>query len=122
MKILVIDDSATARALTIKELSNIGYSDIIQAVDGTDGFEKLKNNPDVEVIFLDQEMPHMTGLEFLKKLRQELKRTDIPVALVTTLDDADFKLEAAMNPDLDYFINKPVNNQSLIRFFSSIGL
>lgn len=67
MKILVVDDSSTFRAIAKNELSKGGH-EIIEAVNGQDALDKLALAP-VDLITLDVEMPVLNGYETFVKLR-----------------------------------------------------
>ncbi len=82
MKILVVDDSSTMRRIICNSLKQIGQEDTVQAEHGADALAKLKENPDIELILTDWNMPMMDGFEFLTHVREENKT--IPVIMVTT--------------------------------------
>jgi len=78
MKILIVDDSATARMVLRKAIPD-AYSPVIQeAVDGRDGLEKFRSFlPDLT--FLDLTMPVMDGFEALEILHREFPRSLIAI-------------------------------------------
>ena len=65
--ILVVDDSASMRQLVTFALKSAGY-DVIAAVHGKDGLEKLKACK-VDMIVTDLNMPEMDGIELIKNVR-----------------------------------------------------
>ena len=81
MKILIVDDSTTIRQQVNFTLTKDGFQ-VIEAVDGLDGIEKLKENPDVKLIISDVNMPNMNGLEMVEKLH-EIGNT-VPIVMLTT--------------------------------------
>ncbi|MFA6988514.1 MAG: hybrid sensor histidine kinase/response regulator [Candidatus Gastranaerophilaceae bacterium] len=81
--ILVVDDSITTRILEKNILKAAGY-DVSVAVNGLDALTKL-NSEKFDLIVSDIEMPEMTGLELLKRIKQNKKYKDLPVILVTSL-------------------------------------
>lgn len=82
-KILVIDDEADFLDLIKIRLEATGY-DVITALNGQEGLDKIKNEkPDV--VFLDIIMPGMDGLEVLKKIRQDNKT--LPVFIITVFSE-----------------------------------
>ena len=83
-KILVIDDSETVRQQVRQALATAGYN-IVEAVDGVDGLEKLRGagEGDVALALCDVNMPRMNGLEMLEKLAKEGGRRP-PVIMLTT--------------------------------------
>lgn len=82
MKILIVDDFATMRRIMKNILKQIGFSNIIEADDGTTAFEELKKTT-VDLIISDWNMPKMTGLDLLKNVRQTDGLKDIPFLMVT---------------------------------------
>lgn len=102
MKILVVDDSSTMRRIISNTLTNLGHEDIVQAVDGQDALVKVDENPDLEFVFSDWNMPNMNGLEFLKKFRE--KNKGIPFVMVTTESEKESVVEAIKNGASNYVV------------------
>lgn len=70
MKILITDDSKVMRQIVARTLRQAGFDghDIVEAVDGSDAFDKVQSEqPDL--VLSDWNMPRMTGIELLDKLR-----------------------------------------------------
>ncbi len=82
MKVLVVDDFATMRRIMKNILKQIGFTNIIEADDGTTALEELKNNS-IDLIISDWNMPKMSGLELLKTVRGSSDFKDIPFLMVT---------------------------------------
>ena len=80
-KILVIDDSETIRQQVKHALASTGY-EIVEAVDGIDGLEKLRAVTDLDLALCDVNMPRMNGLDMIA----EVQRTGpkIPILMLTT--------------------------------------
>ena len=79
--ILVIDDSETIRQQVKQALAATGY-EIVEAIDGVDGLEKLRARNDLDMALCDVNMPRMNGLDMIT----ELQRTGpkIPILMLTT--------------------------------------
>ena len=86
MKILIVDDLASNRALLDKIIrSNLSY-DTILATNGTDALARMSSQtPDL--ILLDVMMPVMNGYAFLKELRAHEHWKSIPVVVTTSTGD-----------------------------------
>jgi len=82
MKILIVDDFATMRRIMKNILKQIGFSNIIEADDGTTAMEELKKTA-VDLIISDWNMPKMTGLDLLKNVRGTDGLKDVPFLMVT---------------------------------------
>ncbi len=82
MKVLVADDFATMRKIVRNILKQIGFDDIVEAEDGQVALQVLKNE-DIGLVVTDWNMPNMTGLELLQKIRSNPKTAKLPVLMVT---------------------------------------
>ena len=82
MKVLIVDDFATMRRIMKNILKQIGFTNIIEADDGTTALEELKKNS-VDLIISDWNMPKMTGLELLKTVRSTDGLKELPFLMVT---------------------------------------
>ncbi len=111
-KILLVDDDmrnvfALSNALEIQKL------DVIAAADGRESLNILAKNKDIDLILMDIMMPEMDGFEAIKKIRGELKMTNIPIIALTAkamTGDREKCLEAGAS---DY-ITKPVDISKLL--------
>ena len=91
--VLMVEDSITVRTQVKRILENAGY-EVIAAVDGLDGYEKLRTKS-VDAVVSDIQMPHLDGLELTARIRQHKEYTDLPVILVTSLASEDDKRRGA---------------------------
>ena len=82
MKILIVDDFATMRRIMKNILKQIGFSNILEADDGTTALEQLGKSS-VDLIISDWNMPKMTGLDLLKEVRNTDGLKDVPFLMVT---------------------------------------
>src|SRR5689334_13034868 len=91
-KVLVIDDSPLCRDIVGKGLRSGGF-EVTALGDGPSGLQQLETiAPDV--ILLDNEMPQMNGLEFLRALRAQQQWATLPVIMLTSTNARDMILEA----------------------------
>lgn len=111
-KILIIDDSETARLLT-KEALKKGNYDIIEAQDGMTGLSTLDDNPDTDLIIADINMPWMDGLQMTEEIRKKEEVKNIPIILVTTESSQD-QIERGKALSVAGWIVKPFNAEDLI--------
>jgi two-component system, chemotaxis family, sensor kinase CheA len=82
-KILLCDDSIPIRTQLKRILEGYGY-DVTAAVDGQDGFTKLREGS-FDAIVSDVQMPNLDGLGLAARIRQFPEYEDLPIILVTTL-------------------------------------
>jgi len=109
--ILVVDDNQQNLELLQAYLEDVDC----QAVPARDGLEALeiiaKDPPDL--ILLDVMMPKMSGFEVCKRIKNNPKTSDIPVIMVTALNEFG-DIERAIDSGTDDFLSKPVNKLELL--------
>ncbi|MDM8522250.1 response regulator [Desulfococcaceae bacterium HSG8] len=108
--ILIVDDEPMNhdifKALMYKE----GY-DLISAANGLEAIEKAREYmPDV--ILLDVMMPEMDGFEACRRLRADDLLAEVPIVMVTTLDDKESRL-TGIEAGADDFLTKPYDKDEL---------
>jgi two-component system, chemotaxis family, chemotaxis protein CheY len=118
MKFLVVDDSPTMRRIMINSLKGIGYSEIIEANDGIEAYDKLIAEP-VDFIITDWNMPNMTGIELTRKIRTTDTIKTLPIIMVTTRGLKEDILEA-LKASVNNFIVKPFTPQILKEKINSV--
>ncbi len=109
MKVLVADDSGVMRKIIIRSLNAVGVSDVVEAADGAEGWTQLQANP-VDLVLTDWNMPNVSGLEFLRKIRES--GSDLPVIMVTTEAEKAKVIEAIQAGVTDYLC-KPFESDEL---------
>jgi two-component system chemotaxis response regulator CheY len=107
-KILIVDDSLTARRLVVGHLGGQTI-EVIEAGDGKDGLNKLRDHPDVQLIFSDINMPWMSGLEMVAEIKKDPKLAKIPICMLTTETGSD-ALTQAKDLGVNAFLVKPIVN------------
>lgn len=110
-KILIIDDDSISRRFVSKVLELAGY-DWHEAQDGVEGLATAAQlEPDL--ILLDRVMPHMEGIEVLQRLRNHYRTNHIPVIMLTSLDDMDYRVEG-LGAGADDYVIKPFDDRDLL--------
>ncbi|MGA8831338.1 MAG: sigma-54 dependent transcriptional regulator [Desulfomonilaceae bacterium] len=117
--ILVVDDESRNRTLIGNFLEVLGYS----SEAASDGFEALKKlEAGFDLILLDVMMPGMDGFELTRRIREHPDYFDIPIIMVTILDDRDSRLRA-VEAGANDFIAKPIDRLELsIRVKSALKI
>jgi two-component system cell cycle response regulator len=116
-RILVVDDDSMSVLLLSKNLSREGYV-VLTASGGVEAIRKAKTEaPDL--ILLDVRMPEMDGYEATRLLKGDAQTREIPIILITALDDADNKLRG-LEAGADEFLPKPVDRAELLVRIRSI--
>ncbi len=109
--ILIVDDNVASRETLEAMLTGKTYS-LEVAEDGLQALEKADaRRPDL--ILLDVMMPGMDGFEVCRRLRATPGLAEVPIILLTALDDAASRLEG-IEAGADDFISKPFDRQELI--------
>ncbi len=110
-RILVVDDNPQNLELLVAYLDSL-ECEVDTAVDGVDALEQVgKQVPDL--ILLDIMMPRMSGFEVCRKLKSDPQTRDIPVIMVTALNELG-DIERGVESGTDDFITKPVNRLELL--------
>jgi len=113
IKILVVDDSETQRFELKKVLEGAGYN-VLEGVNGVDGIEKLKANPDVALIICDVNMPEMDGLTMCLRIHETGQHKDLPIFMLTSEASAEQK-QMAKQVGVRAWITKPFVPEKLLQ-------
>ena len=108
--ILVVDDNQENRELLQAYLEDVDCL-TIPANDGLEALDIIKKDPP-DLVLLDVMMPKMSGFEVCKRLKNDPKTTDIPVIMVTALNEFG-DIERGIDSGTDDFLSKPVNKWEL---------
>ena len=108
-RVLVADDSITARTLLRSILETAGYR-VTTAVDGADAFAQVRVG-DFDLVVSDVDMPRMSGFELTEKIRSDRKLGELPVVLVTALESREDR-ERGVDSGANAYIVKSSFDQS----------
>lgn len=112
-RILIADDMMTMRKIVGKACKEIGFTDLTEAVDGTDAWQKVTEaSPSFGLIIADWNMPNASGLDLLKRVRSDSRFGKTPFVLVTAESEQSQIVEAAKAGVSNYLI-KPFTAASL---------
>ncbi len=119
MKCLVVDDSRVVRKVARRIAEDLGF-ECEEAEDGQKAYEACEQTmPDA--ILLDWNMPVMSGIEFLEKLRQMDNGQHPKVVFCTTENDMSH-IQRAMQAGANEYIMKPFDSEIIQSKFIQIGL
>ena len=105
MKILIVDDFSTMRRIIKNLLRDLGFNNTEEADDGNTGWPMLQTG-NFDFLVTDWNMPGMTGIDLLKKVRADEKLSSMPVLLVTAESKREQIVEAAQ-AGVNGYIVKP---------------
>lgn len=109
--VLLVEDSIATRTQEKRILESAGF-EVITAVDGMDGFNKLQSRS-VDAIVSDVQMPNLDGLGLAAKIRQHKEYDELPIVLVTSLASDEDKRRGA-EVGANAYITKGNFNQDLL--------
>lgn len=110
-KVIVVDDSQTARSQVTSTLGGAGYQ-VIEAVDGKDGIAKIQHHDDAALVLCDVNMPNMNGLDMLGLLPADTRARMIFLMLTTEADPR--LVQRAKDVGARGWIVKPFNPSLLV--------
>jgi len=111
IRILWADDEIDILKPQLFFLEKKGY-EVETVTNGHDAIERVKEDSEIDVIFLDESMPGITGLETLERIKEI--NPNIPIVMITK-NEAEDIMEQAIGSRIDDYLIKPVNpNQILL--------
>jgi len=116
---LVVDDSKVIRMVARRILEELNFS-IVEAADGQEALDACDQAmPDA--VLLDWNMPVMSGIDFLRHLRQRNGGDDPVVVFCTTENDMEH-IREAMAAGANEYIMKPFDKDIIAAKFAQVGL
>ena len=116
-KILVVEDNFATRTMLEHTLELEGY-DVVALPDGSAVAGHLAG-PVPALVILDIMMPGVDGFTVLKNIRASERTRELPVLLLTALDDADSTWQG-WTGGCDYYMNKPFDTETLLEMMSDL--
>jgi two-component system chemotaxis response regulator CheY len=112
-KVLVVDDMLTMRKIVVKTCKEIGFTTVIEAADGALAWAAL-TAPDscIGLVISDWNMPNLTGLEFLRKVRADANLISLPFLMLTAESEGS-QVAEAIKSGVDNYIIKPFTPDGL---------
>lgn len=111
IKIMIVDDFATMRRIVKNILMQLGFKNFLEADDGSTAWDILQKE-EVNLIVSDWNMPKMTGIELLKKVRADDRFTNLPFLMVTAEAQKENIIEA-IKARVSNYIVKPFTPETL---------
>jgi two-component system chemotaxis response regulator CheY len=117
-RFLIIDDQGVMRALLKSILIDLGYLDIDTAESANKGLTNMSLK-DYDAVFCDWEMPGMTGLQLLQKVRSQEQFKNLIFVMITGIDSTS-KIRDAIVAGVNDYIVKPVNVHMLAKKLAAL--
>jgi two-component system response regulator HydG len=110
--ILIVDDEPDIRLVMTANLTREGY-DVDTAEDGLEAITKVETR-DFDAVILDHQMPNLTGMEFLSRLRSGVPADapDVPVIVITAYGTIEMAVQAMKDGAYSY-LTKPIRYEDL---------
>jgi two-component system chemotaxis response regulator CheY len=105
IRVLIVDDQLTMRVLTRSALQQLGFTDVVDAGDGEEGFKSLVSKP-AHLVISDFNMPKMDGLELLRAVRAHPPIAQTAFIMLTGRADREL-VQRAVQFGVNNYIVKP---------------
>ena len=110
MRDLVVDDSFVMRKVIKKQLDQLGIDSVVEAKNGREAIKEIieleKKQLKIDLILTDWKMPKMTGIEFVKAVRQTNAFRKVPIIMIAT-NNTKAEVRQALATGIDNYITKP---------------
>lgn len=120
MRALVIDDSRVVRTILRNNLREIGI-DALEAVNGQEGLNCLRAEPDIDLVLVDWNMPVMDGIEFVTAVRSQREYDAVKIVMVTTETESE-QVSRAMQAGANEYVMKPFTKDVLVAKLSMLDV
>ncbi len=111
MRILVVDDFSTMRRIIKNILKQLGFTHMEEADDGTTGWEVIQGGG-IDFVISDWNMPKMSGIDLLRKVRDSDEFGDMPFLMVTAEAQQENVIQAVQARVSNYIV-KPFTADTL---------
>jgi len=121
MTVMIVDDAVTTRMAIGNILTEMGYQNIVTAENALEALVLANDITDLELLFVDWNMPYMTGLELIHTLRTRPIFQSTKILMVTT-ETGILKIVEALKAGANEYIMKPFTKEMLIDKLKILGL
>ena len=111
---MAVDDEPAILQLLKTQLESLGC-EVQGFVDSREAADRLKVDK-VDGLFVDVRMPHMDGFELTKKARESKLNGQVPIVMLTALDDAE-TMRRAFNMGISFFLGKPFTRERIYNLY-----
>lgn len=111
--ILIIDDSATVRAVLAKtlHLAGVDVGELAEAANGKEALAKLQDSW-FDLVFTDINMPEMNGLQLIDAISKDDMLAGLPVIVIST-DGSTTRIEEVKSKGVRAYVRKPFTPESI---------
>ncbi|MCD6569264.1 MAG: response regulator [Deltaproteobacteria bacterium] len=118
--ILIVDDSSIIRKVLIKTLSlaKIPVGELYEAANGKEALDTL-NDSWVDLVFADINMPVMSGVEMIEKMRESGLLESIPVVIIST-EGSSTRIDELKAKGVKAYVRKPFTPEDIEKVFRDV--
>lgn len=109
--VLVVDDMETMRSMINYSLQDLGVARTVMAPNGEVAWSTLNNSP-IDMIICDWDMPQVTGIELLRRVKKSENHKDIPFLMLTASAEKG-NIMNAVKAGVDDYLTKPFQPKEL---------
>jgi two-component system chemotaxis response regulator CheY len=120
MRALVVDDTKTIRMILCEYLQKMGMQ-VVEAANGREGLERLKEMPHPDLVLVDWNMPVMNGIDFIRAVREMHIYDPLPLIMVTTNSESEHG-NTALEAGANQYIQKPCTLDVLREKIRQLGI
>ena len=120
MRALVVEDSKTIRMILCEYLRKMDIQ-VVEAADGREALERLKEMSAPDLVLVDWNMPVMNGIDFIRAVRELQIFDPLPLIMVTTNSESEH-VGTAMEAGANEYIQKPCTFEALREKLDRLGL
>ena len=121
MKFVLIDDSEPDRFLTRRVLARLDPdAEIVEFASCIDAIELVCTATEPLIVFLDINLPRMTGFEFLERVGSEIDERPVSIIILTSSSSLDDRRKAAPYRCVDDHVEKPLSKNRLVEVLDAL--
>ena len=117
---MIVDDSKAMRMILKKHLSVCGFDEIHEAGNGVEALEVLEEIEWADVVLVDWNMPEMSGIELVERVRADSLYDEVPIVMVTTETEVTNMIRA-LDAGANEYVMKPFTAEVLREKLDLLG-
>jgi two-component system chemotaxis response regulator CheY len=117
---LVVDDSRAVRLIVGGILRDLGV-EVVEASNGREALARMGENPGVELVLVDWNMPEMNGLDYIRAVRSQRQHDAVRIMMVTSEAEQE-QVFRALDAGANEYLMKPFTREVLIAKLSLLDI
>jgi two-component system, chemotaxis family, chemotaxis protein CheY len=112
MRALIVDDSKAMRTILRKIVAECGFDEVVEAENGVEALVHLRKAGAPDLVLVDWNMPEMTGIEFVTRVRKD-DAFDASMLMMVTTETEPARITEALVAGADEYVMKPFTADAL---------